>query len=221
MTVDTGRTGRKTRKTWLTAEFVTLFFVLIGLFALALRGISPLPFLLVTTVGIVIYLRRTGFDRRDFWRPEQLRPALPGILALWAISALVLTAAVTVLRPDSLFDLPRERPLIWVLVLMFYPLVSVYPQELLFRAFLFHRYAPIFGDGPRMIAASALAFGFAHFIVGNWISVLLSTAAGALFAARYRRTRSLLTTSVEHALYGILVFTVGLGDFFYHGAAAP
>ncbi|MGW5919435.1 CPBP family intramembrane glutamic endopeptidase [Nocardia fluminea] len=216
MTVDTGRV---VRKTWLTVEFVALFFGLTGLFAVYLRGVSPLPSLAAITVGLVIYLRRTGFDRRSFWRADTLRPALPAILTLWAISAVALAAAVAVLRPGSLFDLPRERPLIWVLILVFYPLVSVYPQELLFRAFLFHRYAPIFGDGSRMIAASAIAFGFAHFIVGNWISVLLSAAAGALFAARYRRTRSLLTTSVEHALYGISVFTVGLGDFFYHGAA--
>ncbi|WP_446222447.1 CPBP family intramembrane glutamic endopeptidase [Nocardia sp. IBHARD005] len=217
MTVDT---GLDSRKAWLAVEFVALFFGLTGLSALFLRGVGPLPFLLAITVGIVIYLRRTGFDHRSFWRADALRPALPGILALWAVSAIALTAAVAVLRPDFLFDLPRERPLIWLLVLVFYPLVSVYPQELLFRAFLFHRYTPIFGDGHRMIAASATAFGFAHFIVGNWISVLLSAAAGVLFAIRYRRTRSLLTTSVDHALYGILVFTVGLGDFFYHGAAA-
>lgn len=216
MTVDTGLTSRKA---WLTVEFVALFFGLTGLYAVCLRGVGPLPFLLVITVGVVIYLRRTGFDRRSFWRADALRPALPAILALWAVAAVALTAAVAVLRPDSLFDLPRERPLIWVLVLVFYPLVSVYPQELLFRAFLFHRYTPVFGDGPRMIAASAIAFGFAHFVVGNLISVLLSVAAGVLFATRYRRTRSLLATSVEHALYGILVFTVGLGDFFYHGAA--
>ncbi|MBX7270148.1 hypothetical protein KIF24_31750 [Micromonospora sp. Llam7] len=30
--------------------------------------------------------------------------------------------------------------------------------------------------------------------------------------------RSLLTTSVEHALYGVLAFTVGLGHLFYHAA---
>ncbi|MFE1591305.1 CPBP family intramembrane glutamic endopeptidase [Nocardia sp. NPDC058705] len=208
------------RKAWLTVEFVALFFGLTGLYAVLLRGVGPLPFLLVITVGVVIYLRHTGFDRRSFWRADALLPALPGILALWAVAAVALIGAVAVLRPDSLFDLPRERPLIWVLVLVFYPLVSVYPQELLFRAFLFHRYAPVFGDGPRIIAASAVAFGFAHFTVGNWVSVLLSTAAGALFATRYRRTRSLLTVSVEHAMYGILVFTVGLGDFFYHGATA-
>ena len=41
---------------------------------------------------------------------------------------------------------------------------------------------------------------------------------GWLFARRYQRTRSLLTVSVEHALYGVLIFTIGLGDLFYHAA---
>ncbi|MEV6216986.1 CPBP family intramembrane glutamic endopeptidase [Nocardia sp. NPDC051833] len=216
MTVDT---GVGSRKTWLTVEFVVLFLGVAVLYAVFLRGVGPLPFLLVVAGGVVVYLRHTGFDRRDFWRPEALRAALPGMLAVWAIAAVGLGIAVAVLRPASLFDLPRERPLLWVLVLVFYPLVSVYPQELLFRAFLFHRYAPVFGDGTRMVAASAAAFGIAHLMFGSWLSVLLSTAAGFLFAERYRRTRSLLTVSVEHALYGCLVFTIGLGEFFYHGAA--
>jgi hypothetical protein len=30
-------------------------------------------------------------------------------------------------------------------------------------------------------------------------------------------TGSLLTSSIEHALYGCWLFTVGLGQFFYHG----
>lgn len=211
--------GPGSRKTWLAVEFVVLFFGVIGLYALLLRGVSPLPFLLVAAVGVVLYLRRCGFDRRDLGRPEALRGALPGMLALFAVAAIGLGAAVALLRPDSLFDLPRERPLIWLLVLVFYPLVSVYPQELLFRAFLFQRYGPVFGAGTGMVAASAAAFGFAHLIFGSWLSVVLSAAAGWLFAERYRRTRSLLTVSVEHALYGCLVFTIGLGDYFFHGAA--
>lgn len=215
MTVDT---GLGSRKTWLTVEFVGLFFGIAGLYAVFLRGVSPLPFLLVVAGCVVVYLTRTGFDRRDFWRADALRGALPGMLGLWAVAAVVLGVAVAVLRPDSLFDLPRERPLIWLLVLVFYPLISVYPQELLFRAFLFHRYAPVFGDGVGMVAASAAAFGFVHLMFGSWLSVALSAAAGWLFAERYRRTRSLLTVSVEHALYGCLVFTIGLGDFFFHGA---
>lgn len=35
----------------------------------------------------------------------------------------------------------------------------------------------------------------------------------------YRRARSLLAASIEHALYGMLVFSVGLGRFFFHGTS--
>ncbi|WP_309227365.1 CPBP family glutamic-type intramembrane protease [Micromonospora thermarum] len=115
---------------------------------------------------------------------------------------------------------PREAPLIWVAVVVLYPLVSVYPQELILRVFLFHRYAPLLSAGSLAVAASAAAFGFAHVIFGSVWSVLLTLLGGGLFAWRYRRTRSLLAASVEHALYGVLAFTIGLGDLFYHGATA-
>jgi hypothetical protein len=36
-----------------------------------------------------------------------------------------------------------------------------------------------------------------------------SPTGGWLFARRYQHTRSLLTVSVEHALEGVLIFTVG------------
>ena len=122
-------------------------------------------------------------------------------------------------RPELLLGFPRTEPIIWALVMALYPILSVYPQELIFRAFLFHRYAPLFGNGIGLVAASAAAFGFVHIAFGNWIAVALSLAGGAIFATRFQRTRSLFTASVEHALYGMLIFTVGLGEFFYHGAA--
>lgn len=109
MTVETGPGGRKT---WLAVEFVILFFGVIGLYALVLRGVSPVPFLLVVAVGVVLYLRRCGFDRHDLRRSEALPGALPGMLALFAVAAVALGAAVALLRPEALFDLPRERPLI-------------------------------------------------------------------------------------------------------------
>jgi hypothetical protein len=41
----------------------------------------------------------------------------------------------------------------------------------------------------------------------------------AVFALRYLQTNLLFTASVEHSIYGILIFTIGLGRYFYHGAA--
>jgi uncharacterized protein len=66
--------------------------------------------------------------------------------------------------------------------------------------------------------ASALAFGFVHIIFGSWISVVLSTIGGLLFALTYMKSGSLLLTCIEHALFGDFIFTIGLGQFFYHGA---
>jgi membrane protease YdiL (CAAX protease family) len=102
--------------------------------------------------------------------------------------------------------------------MIFYPLVSVYPQEVVFRAFVLERYAPVLGSGWAAVGASAAAFGFVHIIFGHVISVVLSFLGGLLFAYRYRRSRSLLAAAIEHSLYGQLIFTVGLGAYFYHGA---
>jgi membrane protease YdiL (CAAX protease family) len=143
------------------------------------------------------------------------------MLVLWLVTAAGCTLVVAVTTPDLLLVLPREKPGLWALIMIGYPLASVYPQELLFRAFLFHRYRPVFGEGVGMVAASAAAFGFVHIAFGNWVAVVLSTAGGVIFANRYRRSRSLLSASAEHALYGLLMFTVGLGQYFYHGIVQP
>lgn len=206
------------RKAYLAAEYVLVFFGLTLVYDLLARGTSPIPVLLVLGGASVAYLLRSRtFDRRSLWRPEAVRGRLRSILTLWALTAVAAVVAVTFLFPGQLFALPKEQPLLWLAVMVFYPLLSVYPQELVFRAFLFERYAPAFGNWT--VAASAAAFGFVHIVFGSWVSVVLSAAGGWIFATRYHRTRSLLAASIEHALYGILVFTVGLGQFFFHGAA--
>ncbi|WP_394621609.1 CPBP family intramembrane glutamic endopeptidase [Lentzea sp. JNUCC 0626] len=203
------------RRAVLMAEYVAVFFGLALLYFLLARGTSPIPVLLVLGGASVWYLLRSEtFDRKSLWRREAVR--WRPILALWALSAVAAIAVVAVLFPAQLFAFPREQPLLWLAVMVFYPLLSVYPQELVFRAFLFDRYSAAFGTWT--VAASAAAFGFVHIVFGSWVSVVLSAAGGWLFATRYQRTRSLLAASIEHALYGMLVFTVGLGQYFFHGA---
>ena len=68
-----------------------------------------------------------------------------------------------------------------------------------------------------MVIASAVAFGFVHIVFLNPIAVGLSVVGGVLFALTYLRTRSLLMAAIEHGLYGCLIFTVGLGRYFFHG----
>lgn len=194
------------------AEYLFLFYGVAGLYiALRVPG-GPIPVLLIAAVAVLFYLRRA---RVGLLGRGPLRPAL----LLWAVASVLALGAVAVFAPDRLFDLPREEPLLWAAIVIFYPLFSVYPQELLFRAFLLHRYAPVFGTGRAAAAASALAFGFAHLLFGNLLAVLATVVGGWLFARRYQTTGSLLVVSIEHGLYGITIFTIGLGQFFYHGAA--
>jgi membrane protease YdiL (CAAX protease family) len=200
-------------------EYLLLFFGLVGGYALIGSPGSPIPFLLVGAIGAWWYLRRSPtFDRATFWRWSAVRPALPWILAGWLITAVLVVLLLAVWAPERLFRLPREQPLLAVVIAVFYPLFSVYPQELIFRAFLLARYAPVFGARGWAVAASAAAFGFAHIIYGTLVSVVITLVGGAVFAYRYRQTASLAAVWVEHSLYGVLAFTVGLGDLFYHGA---
>jgi uncharacterized protein len=129
----------------------------------------------------------------------------------------LLWLAVHRLAPHIEWSLVRQHPGLWALVMVAYPILSVYPQGLLYRAFFFERYAPLFPGRWTMIVASAAAFGFLHLIFGNPLAPALGFLGGLLFAARYAATGSLATSCFEHALYGCWLFTLGLGRYFYHG----
>ena len=134
-----------------------------------------------------------------------------------ALSLPLLAALTAVLRPGELLRVPLERPLLWAAILVLYPVLSVYPQGIVYRAFLFHRYRELFPGRWPMILASAVAFSFVHVVFDNALAPALTLGGGVLFAWTYERTRSLLVAAIQHAAFGCLVFTLGLGEFFYKG----
>lgn len=165
---------------------------------------------------LVLLLRDRGFDRRQLWDAAGARRSWRPVLIRTAVGCLALLVLVVAVRPEALFQLPRTRPQLWLLILIAYPVLSVYPQELIFRTFLFHRYRELLG--PRgLVILSAVAFGYAHIVLHNWPSVALSTLGGLLFADTFRRSRSTLLAALEHAAYGCFVFSVGRGGLFYAG----
>ena len=125
----------------------------------------------------------------------------------------LLGLAVRLFAPQLLFSLIKRAPRFWLLIMLFYPLLSVYPQELIYRAFFFHRYQPFIWQRHAADLASALAFGFVHIIFGNWLAVALCIIGGLLFSFTYQHTGSLLFTCVDHAIFGNFFFTIGLGRF--------
>jgi uncharacterized protein len=213
------RSARPGRALWLAAEFLLLFFGVPIFCAYGLRSRYVIPLLWVATlVCLVVLLRDRGFARRQLWNAAGFGPQVVRVLGIFALATVLFTAWVLWLRPDQFLSFARERTRLWAMVMVLYPLLSVYPQELIYRAFMFRRYEALLPHRWAMVAASAVSFGFAHIVFWNPVAVVLSALGGVLFALTYWRTRSLLITSIEHALYGCLIFTVGLGPYFFHGS---
>ena len=127
----------------------------------------------------------------------------------------VLVGIIWILHPDRVFAFPSERPIMWMVVMLLYPFLSALPQEFIFRTFFFHRYGELLTLKYGTILASSAAFSFLHIVYDNWWAVGLSFLGGLLFSITYYRTKSLYWVTVEHALYGCLVFTLGMGNYFY------
>jgi membrane protease YdiL (CAAX protease family) len=118
---------------------------------------------------------------------------------------------------SGLFYLPRQRPLVWLGVVVLYPLFSVYPQELMYRTFFFHRYGRLFARPETLIAVNGLLFGWSHIIVHHRVAILLASVGGWLFAWTYQRSRSTALVALEHGLYGDFIFSVGIAGMFVNG----
>jgi uncharacterized protein len=171
-------------------------------------------------VPIKIRLRASDpqFNRRRSWDLAGFRQHAPAILGLVAV---VLAIGIVLLlrhAPATFLNFPTSNPPFWSLVMVLYPVLSVYPQGISYRVFFFDRYGALFGAGWGIVFASATAFACVHIVFRNRLALGLTLLAGLLFAIRYLQTGSLLVTSFEHTLYGCAIFTIGLGRWFYHRA---
>jgi membrane protease YdiL (CAAX protease family) len=212
-----GESLGKSRRFALWIEFIIIFIGAPLIILFARDKWLTVGLLWAGAAGAYFYHRRYGDDEARENTP--FRESIKYVLVRFAVLAPVITAVTWIAMPESFLSFPRERPGLWALVMVLYPLLSVWPQEMVYRAFIYRRYAPLFGERGGYILASALAFGYMHIIFINSIAVAMSVLGGLLFARNYVRRRSLSLVSIEHALYGCLIFTVGLGRFFFTGYA--
>lgn len=147
------------------------------------------------------------------------RKALYNVLKRFLLIGSAITVFTLLYQPDIFLSLLKADPWQWLAVMLFYPVFSAFVQELLFRSFFFYRYEKHFKDRPLfLVTLNALIFAYVHIVFGNWIAVVFTFFGGLLFAHTYLKHRSLLLTAIEHSLYGNLLYTLGLGYYFYHGA---
>jgi len=194
-------------------EFVILFLVLPTLSALEI-----IPFTLLFLIAFfwclcVLYVDRT-FDRKQLWNQGALRPQLKRILITYGICILIVSSVIYLYDNRLLFFYVRKIPLLWFFLMILYSLLAVYPQELIYRTFFFHRYKRFFQNHVIMIVASAVVFSYMHIVFHNVVAMVLTLVGGVFFATTYFKTRSTFAVSFEHALYGSFVFSVGLHSYF-------
>jgi len=202
-------------------ECLVAFFVLPPCLYLVRRQLAfrLLPIVILLAAGCALYLvRAEGIDRRTLCSPADIRRHLRGILAFFLPAALPITLLTALYLRPRFLTLPLHTPWTWIVVMLLYPILAAYPQEMIFRAFFFARYGSLFPNPILLVAVNGLSFGLAHMLYGNWIALVLSTLGGFLFAYRYLRTGSLFAVSVEHGLWGNFLFTIGVGWYLYSGA---
>lgn len=206
--------------------YLEIALLMLGL-PLALATILPLRYMLPTLWLSALYCHmvyrlivdvpsRIGWG----WQAVNWQNMKP-LLRRFALSAALLVALTLWLKPEMFLSFVRERPLFWAVVMVAYPLLSVIPQEIIFRSFFFARYTKLFPAPAAMVIASGVMFGAAHLIFYNWVAPALCLIGGIMFAQTYGKTRSLAMACIEHAMYGCFLFTLGLGRYFYHGAVGP
>lgn len=206
------------------AELALLYFALPGTLTLArlfVRTFPVIPVLWIVAFPIAFWLvARRGFRPADLFAfgSAPIRGREVARIFLRAVPATALLVGLLyALRPDWILSLPQDRPALWALVTVAYPVLSVVPQGILYRAFFRERYGALFRNRRARAVAAALCFSFSHVFFLNPWALLLTFVGGLFFQGTYERTGSLFLSNLEHALYGDLVLTIGYGAFLYHG----
>jgi len=205
---------KKSMLIWM--EFVLLFFGIPLLIYFDEDFIHPSIIILPVLIFIFLLLRRTtDFQWRELFRWKVSADMLVKNGVILLLCTLLTLAYVYFFEPENLFNLPRASPWIYVAMCVFYPVFSAFGQEIIYRTFLYKRYARIFSKGWHFVLASGITFSFLHIVYYDPVSMILTFIGGLYFARVYQLTRSVLFTSVLHGLFGIMMFGIGLGQYFW------
>ncbi|WP_299901751.1 CPBP family intramembrane glutamic endopeptidase [uncultured Aquimarina sp.] len=195
-----------------------------GLELLFLFVLLPISFLFdyhilikvgITLVGfiyILLHLRRSGLLKLK--KPNKLtwKPFWKETIIKLAIIIIVTSLYVFWIAPDKLFSVLLKKPGLWLMILFIYTFLSVWPQEIIYRTFFYDRYEALLKNKWLFIFINAILFSLAHIFLRSFLVQLLTFVGGLLFAFTYQRTKSTTLVSIEHAIYGNWLFTVGMGD---------
>ncbi len=170
--------------------------------SIGLTGFLYILFILLKVEKVKFQISK-NIDWKSFWKST--------LLKLFII-AIITSLYVYFTASKNLFIVVLNKPLLWILILLFYSIFSVYPQELLYRNYFFKHYKNLFKNEKMFLLINAFLFSLAHLLFKNILVLILTFIGGLLFAYTYNKTKSTFLVSVEHSIYGCWLFTVGMGN---------
>lgn len=198
---------------YLVLEFV-LFYVFLPFISVNfLDGwFKIVPLIFMAVFFLVLLFKDPSFDRSILTRFK--KEYLGKSIARMILITVLLIWFTWWIFPHLFFMYPVENFDSYALTFFLYPIASVFPQEIIYRVYYFHRYKSLIPQKFLLMLSNAFIFGLTHFIYGNWVAPIATFLAGWIFIYNYYQTKSLLNVSLEHYFYGLIMFTIGFGYFF-------
>lgn len=209
------------RMTWVCTELIALWVMLpVLLWTDALPVVYRIGVLVLAAAYAlwIVWLERVRWDELGFRGLSGFVPSFARGAGWVAASVPVLALTTAVLHGRAaLGSLPVTRAESLLGLLFFYAGVSVTSQEFLYSSFFFWRYRPLFSPG-FLVGLNVFVFALAHLVYDSSVSIVLALAGRVIMARIYRRYGSFWGVWSVHLLFGVAVFLIGLGRYFYRAA---
>lgn len=121
---------------------------------------------------------------------------------------------VLLVDKNLLFIFPKTNFKLWLIVIFIYPFLSVIPQELVYRVFFFQRYFPNIYRFYFPAFLNLVVFAYGHLVFSNMHAIIITAIVSPIFTYAYLK-KSFLTCVILHTLGGQIIFTLGLGKYFF------
>lgn len=171
-----------------------------------------IPLVVIAFLFLFLLLKDPSFDNDVLKRFD--RNYLGKSIVRMILITIVLVWFTWWIFPELFLMYPVENFKSYLITFFLYPVASVFPQEIIYRVYYFHRYHKVIPEKYLLMLSNAFIFGLTHFIYANWVAPIATFLAGWIFIYNYYQTRSLLNVSLEHYFYGLIMFTIGFGYFF-------
>ena len=195
--------NRKKQK--LIEIFLITFFFLISIILFKLQSFV----ILILLVGSFITILSHKNDIIEIILPEKK------YFLYFIFFDIFLIISMIILFGDDFFlkDLDLTKYYFISVLLLFYLLFSVIPQEIIFRFLFFYKYKDYFNKF-EMLLLNSFVFSFCHLIYFDIHIVILSFFGNLLFTLNYIQNKSLLVVIVEHFFLGQTLIILGFFDNF-------